>query len=113
MAPKLTAQQLLAQLKQAQEDTAAFKDLWQELLPPDLPLPPDFEIKNAVLKLHLADLLQGIQTYVIKIGAEKSTPTSQNAMKYICAAAWNIKEQENPDKTFHPTPRRQRNAKQV
>lgn len=107
---KLSAKELLAQLKQVREDTAVFKEMWQELLPPDLSLPPDYEIKSAVLKLQLEDLLRGIQMYVVKISEEKAHITTKDALRYICATAWGIKEKENPDQEFRPTPRRQRNA---
>jgi hypothetical protein len=107
---KPTAQQLLAQLKQTQEDAEAFKDLWRDYFPPELSLPPDFEIRNAVRRLALSDLIEGMQSYLVVISKGNANSTSQKAMKYICGAAWAIKEKENPDQGFQPTARRIRNA---
>jgi len=78
--------------------------------PLNFPCPPDYEIKNAVRRLALSDLLAGMQTCLVIISNEDAKPTSQKAMKCICGAAWGIKEKENPDQAFHPTDRRQRNA---
>ena len=107
---KLTAQQLIAQLKRTQEDALTFKELWLGYYPPELTLPPDHEIKNAVRRLSLADLATGIESYVAKLSEKTHPPTSESAMKYVCATAWKILEKENPDQEFHPTARRQRNA---
>jgi 5,10-methylene-tetrahydrofolate dehydrogenase/methenyl tetrahydrofolate cyclohydrolase len=113
---KLTGQQLLAVLAQVNKDTLDFKELWQGYLG-DIPLPADHEIKNAVRRLHLQDLLDGIQSYATKLSQAEDEgrevnrpPTAKNVMSYICGAAWNITEKENPDKEFHPTDRRIRNA---
>jgi hypothetical protein len=111
MVPKLTAQQLLERSKQIKADAEVFKNLWLESFPPDLSLPPDWEIKNAVRRLELEDLEEGIKSYlVILSNGEEANPTPKGALSYICATAHNIKEKENPDQTFHPTARRQRNA---
>jgi hypothetical protein len=110
MAPKLTAQQLLERVQQVKADAETLKELWRESFPPDLPLPPDWEIKNAVRRLALADLLEGIYSYTVRISKGESNPTSQKALSYICSTGWNIKEKENPDQEFHPTARRVRNA---
>lgn len=110
MAPKLTASQLIAQMKQTQEDTAVFKAYWEDSLPHGLPLPPDHEIKNAVRRLDLADLATGIQAYLVIIAKGKAEVSSRKALDYICGTAWKIREQENPDQKFHPTARRIRNA---
>jgi hypothetical protein len=114
MVPKLTALQLLARLEQVTKDAAVFKTIWQGYLS-DIPLPPDYEIKNAVRRLVLQDLTDGIESYAAKIsqieGKEVQRPPSpKNAMNYICGTAWKILESENPDQEFHPTPRRKRNA---
>lgn len=113
MAPKLTAQQLLERIQQIKADAITFKTLWQESFPPDLQLPPDWEIHNAVRRLPLADMLDGIHSYLVHISNEDTEPTSRNALRYICATAHNIKERENPDQEFHPTARRMRNAEKV
>jgi hypothetical protein len=114
MAPKLTAADVYARIKQTQEDTDAFKAYWQASLPADLPVPPDHEIKNAVRRLPLAYLAEGIESYVTKIGkteGKEAKPVgTKNAMNYICGAAWKMLERDNPDQEFHPTARRQRNA---
>jgi hypothetical protein len=110
MAPKLTAADLIAQMKRTQEDTLVFKAYWQDSFPPDLPLPPDHEIKNAVRRLALGDLATGIQAYLVVIAKEKAAPTTRKAMDYVCGTAWKITEKENPDQEFHPTARRQRNT---
>jgi hypothetical protein len=107
---KPTAQQLLERIQQINADAETLKELWLESFPPGLPLPPDWEIKNAVRRLALADLLEGIYSYTVRISKGESNPTSQKAMKYICGAAWTITEKENPDQEFHPTARRTRNA---
>jgi hypothetical protein len=109
---KLTAQELLAQLEQANKDAEVFKALWQGSFPPDLPLPPDWEIKNAVRRLSLADLTEGIQSYLVKLSQGNANPTPKKALNYICGTAWTIKEKENPDQEFRPTTRRTRNAQQ-
>jgi hypothetical protein len=114
MAPKLTAQQLLARLEQVNKDAEVFKTIWQGFLS-DIPVPPNHEIKVAVRRLALEDLTDGIESYAAKIsqinGKEvKRLPTTKNAMNYICGTAWKIVEQESPDRRFHPTARRQRNA---
>src|SRR5580692_2413874 len=101
MAPKLTAQQLLARLEQVNKDAEVFKTIWQGFLS-DVPLPPDSEIKVAVRRLALEDLTDGIESYAAKIsraeGEEaKRPPTAKNAMNYVCGTAWKIVEQENPD----------------
>jgi hypothetical protein len=111
MAPKLTAQQLLDQLQQVNKDAEVFKTLWLEAFPPELHLPPDWEIKNAVRRLAMQDLMDGINSYLVKLSKGEVNPTSKAALTYICAAAHNIKERENPDQEFHPTARRIRNAK--
>jgi len=115
MAPKLTAQQLLERIKQIQVDADAFKAYWQTSFPPEIPLPPDYEIKNAVRRLPLDYLAEGIESYMAKLGQMegeevKRPPTAKNAMNYICGAAWKMLEHENPDQQFRPTARRQRNA---
>jgi hypothetical protein len=107
---KLTATQLLARIKQTAEDTAAFKAYWQDSFPPSIPPPLDHEIKNAVRRLSLGDLATGIESYVAKLSEKKHPPNSESAMKYVCATAWKIREQENPDTTFPQTQRRIRNA---
>jgi hypothetical protein len=111
---KLTGQQLLAVLAQVNKDTADFKELWQGYLA-DIPLPPDFEIKNAVRRLALQDLADGIQSYASQIGQterkeSKYPRNAKGAMNYICGTAWKILEKEHPDQKFQPTARRQRNA---
>jgi hypothetical protein len=111
---KLTAQQLLDRLAQTNKDAEVLKSLWQGYLP-NIPLPPDHEIKNAVRRLDLQDLTDGIQSYATQLSraeGKEYSPTSKNVLSYICGAAWGIKEKENPDQTFHPTPRRIRNAQQ-
>jgi hypothetical protein len=110
MAPKLTAQELLAQIEQTAKDADVFKALWLDSFPPNLPLPADWEIKNALRRLALADLAEGIKSYLVILSDENAKPTSKNALSYICGTAWAIKEKENPDQTFHPTARRIRNA---
>ena len=114
MVPKLTAADVHARIKQTQEDTDAFKAYWQASLPADLSMPPDHEIKNAVRRLPLSYLTEGIESYVTKIGkteGKEAKPVStKNALNYICGAAWKMLEQNNPDEKFHPTARRQRNA---
>ncbi|MFZ0780373.1 MAG: hypothetical protein WAM86_04495 [Candidatus Sulfotelmatobacter sp.] len=109
---KLTATQLLAKIKQTAEDAAAFKAYWQDSFPNDLPLPPEYEIKNAIRRLPLDYLAKGIEAYASKLGKSEShsTPNSKSALNYVCAAAWKMMEQDNPDQKFHPTARRQRNA---
>jgi hypothetical protein len=114
MAPKLTAQQLLARLEQVNKDAEVFKTLWRGYLS-SIPIPSDSEIKNAVRRLALQDLTDGIESYAAKIsraeGKEvKRPPTTKNAMNYVCGTAWKILEKENPDQNFQPTARRQRNA---
>jgi hypothetical protein len=110
MAPKLTAQQLLARLEQVNKDAEVFKTLWQGYLA-DIPLPPNHETNIAVRRLALEDLTQGIESYAAKISQiEGKAPTTKSAMNYICGTAWKILESENPDQEFHPTPRRKRNA---
>jgi hypothetical protein len=59
MASKLTAQELLARIAQTAKDAEVFTNLWRDYFPPDIPLPPDWEIKNAVRRLALADLEEG------------------------------------------------------
>ena len=110
---KLTATQLLAKIKQTAEDAAAFKAYWQDSFPNDLPLPPEYEIKNAIRRLPLDYLAKGIEAYASKLGKSESpsTPNSKNALNYVCGAAWKMMEQENPDHEFHPTARRERNAR--
>ncbi len=107
---KNTAQQLLEQTKRIKADAEVLRTLWQESFPPNLPPPADWELKNAVRRLALADLTEGIQSYLVLLSDKKTNPTPKNALNYICATAWKIKEQENPDQNFHPTARRQRNA---
>jgi hypothetical protein len=106
---KLTGQQLLERIQRTKADAEVFKSLWQESFPPELSLPADWEIKNAVRRLDLADLEEGMKSYLVRI-SEGTNPTTKGAMSYICGAAWGIKEKENPDQKFHPTARRQRNA---
>jgi hypothetical protein len=57
-------------------------------------------------------LAKGIEAYASKLGKSEShsTPNSKSALNYVCAAAWKMMEQDNPDQKFHPTARRQRNA---
>jgi len=115
MATKLTAADVYARIKQTQEDTNAFKAYWLDSLPSDVSLPPDHEIKNAVRRLPLDYLAEGIESYMAKLGQMegeevKRPPTAKNAMNYICGAAWKMLEHENPDQQFRPTARRQRNA---
>jgi hypothetical protein len=114
MATKLTPADLLARIEQTSKDTEVFKNLWQDYFPPDLPFPPDWEIKNAVRRLALADLEEGMKSYLVILsdGSSKPNPTPKNVLNYICGAAWGIREKENPDQAFHPTARRIRNAKQ-
>jgi hypothetical protein len=107
MVPKLTAQQLLERIKQIKIDASAFKDYWQLSLP-DLPLPPDYEINNAVRRLALDYLAEGIESYVAKLG--QGNASTKAAMNYVCGAAWKMLERDNPSQEFHPTARRQRNA---
>jgi hypothetical protein len=114
MAAKLTGQQLLAILAQVNKDAEVFKSLWQGYLL-NIPLPADHEIKNAVRRLALPDLADGIVSYQSKLsqleGKETSRPpTTKNAMNYVCGTAWTILEKENPDQKFQPTARRQRKA---
>jgi hypothetical protein len=111
MAPKLTAQQLLDQLQQVNKDAEVFKTLWLEAFPPELHLPPDWEIKNAVRRLVMQDLMDGINSYLVKLSKGNVNPTPKKALNYICGTAWKIVERENPDHEFHSTARRQRNAK--
>ena len=106
---KLTAAQLLEQINRIKADAEVLKTLWQESFPPNLPPPPDWELKNAVRRLALADLTEGIQSYLVVLSGGKATPTSKKALSYICATAWKIVEQENPNQEFRPTARRQRN----
>jgi hypothetical protein len=106
---KPTGQQLLAQLNNVKEDAETFKELWQGYL--DIPLPPDFEIRNAVRRLNMADLVEGMQSFATAINRGESDPTTKRAMNYICGTAWKIAEQENPEQQFQPTARRQRNAR--
>jgi hypothetical protein len=111
---KLTAQELLARLEQANKDAEVFKTLWRGFLS-DIAFPPDFEIKVAVRRLPLEDLSDGIESYATKLGQiegkeVKRTPTTKNAMNYVCGTAWKIVEKENPAQKFHPTARRIRNA---
>ena len=113
MAPKLTAQQLLERIKQIKADAEVFKNLWQESFPPELALPPDWEIKNAVRRLALADLEEGINSYLVILSNGKANPTPKDVLSYICGTAWGIREKENPDQEFHPTARRQRNAEKA
>jgi hypothetical protein len=114
MAQKLTTAELLAKIQQTATDAATFKALWQDYFPPDLSLPPDYEIKNAVRRLVMADLVEGMTSYASKLAQEgkdvKRAPSTKNAMNYICGTAWKIVEKENPSQKFHPTARRQRNA---
>jgi hypothetical protein len=112
MASKLTAQELLARIAQTAKDAEVFTNLWRDYFPPDIPLPPDWEIKNAVRRLALADLEEGMKSYLVILSDGKANPTPKNALNYICGAAWGIKEKENPNQTFHPTARRIRNAQQ-
>jgi hypothetical protein len=103
-----------AHAEMAEKDAEVFKTIWQGFLS-DIPLPPDFEIKVAVRRLPLEDLNEGIESYAAKIsqieGKEvKRTPTTKNAMNYVCGTAWKIVETENPNQKFHATARRQRNA---
>lgn len=107
MAPKLTAQQLLERIQQIKIDVSAFKDYWQLSLP-DLPFPPDYEINNAVRRLALDYLAEGIESYVAKLG--QGNASTKAAMNYVCGAAWKMLERDNPSQEFHPTARRQRNA---
>jgi hypothetical protein len=58
----------------------------------------------------LADLAEGIQSYLVILSGGNAKPTPKKALNYICGTAWGIKEQENPDQEFHPTARRIRNA---
>jgi hypothetical protein len=113
MATKLTAQQLLERIKQIKADAEVFKSLWRESFPPELSLPPDWEIKNAVRRLALADLEEGIHSYLVILSSGKSNPTPKDELNYICGTAWGIREKENPDQTFHSTARRQRNAEKA
>ena len=89
---KLTATQLLAKIKQTAEDAAAFKAYWQDSFPNDLPLPPEYEIKNAIRRLPLDYLAKGIEAYASKLGKSEShsTPNSKSALNYVCAAAWKM-----------------------
>lgn len=112
MASKLTAQELLVRIAQTAKDAEVFKSLWQDAFPPELELPPDWEIKNAVRRLALADLEEGMKSYLVILSDGKVNPTPKKALNYICGAAWGIREKENPDQAFHPTARRIRNAKQ-
>jgi hypothetical protein len=107
---KPTAQQLLERIQRTKADAEVFKSLWQESFPPELSLPADWEIKNAVRRLDLADLEEGMKSYLVILSERKATPTTTGALKYICATAWAIREKENPDQEFRPTARRQRNA---
>jgi hypothetical protein len=107
---KLTAQQLLERIQRINGDAEVLKKLWQEFFPPELSLPADWEIKNAVRRLDLADLEEGIKSYLVILSERKNTPTTMGALKYICATAWAIREKENPNQEFRPTARRQRNA---
>jgi hypothetical protein len=108
---KPSAQQLLAGLEQDKQNAEDLKTLWQESFPPELLPPPDWELRNAVRRLALSDLMEGIQSYLVKLSKEEFHSTTAGALRYICGTAWKIKEQENPDQEFHPTARRQRNAK--
>jgi|HubBroStandDraft_2_1064218.scaffolds.fasta_scaffold299232_2 hypothetical protein len=110
MAPKLTGQQLLAILAQVNKDAEDLRALWIGSFPPDLLPPQDWELKNAVRRLPLEDLAEGIKSYLVILSERKATPTTMGALKYICATAWAIREKENPDHEFRPTARRQRNA---
>jgi hypothetical protein len=104
-------EQLLARLETNKQDAEVFKTLWLESFPPDLLVPPDWELKNAVRRLSLSDLAEGIQSYLVKLSkGDKAQPSTQGALKYICATAHTIKEQENPDQEYHPTARRVRVA---
>lgn len=107
---KPTAQQLLERIQRIKADAEVLKNLWQESFPPELSLPPDWEIKNAVRRLSLSDLAEGIQSYLVILSNGKKELNSKAALNYICGTAWKIVEKENPDQKFHPTARRQRNA---
>jgi len=66
----------------------------------------------------LQDLTDGLQSYATELskseGKErKYSPTAKNVLRYICGTAWTIKEKENPDQTFQPTERRQRNSEKA
>ena len=102
--------QLLAQLKQTQEYAEVFKSLWQDHFPPDLVLPADWEIKNAVRRLTLADLEEGMKSYLVILSNSKASPTPKGVLSYLCGTAHNIREKENPNQKLPPTPRRLRNA---
>jgi hypothetical protein len=107
---KLTPQQILENRKRIQADALILKELWQDSFPPELPPPPDWELKNAVRRLAIADLEEGIQSYLVILSKGEGEPSTKNALNYICGTAWGITEKDNPDTTFHPTARRQRKA---
>jgi|HubBroStandDraft_2_1064218.scaffolds.fasta_scaffold210567_1 hypothetical protein len=110
---KLTGKELLAALAQINKHAEDFKNLWQGYLS-TIPLPPETEIKNAVRRLALQDLVDGMESYAVVIAkAENMELTSKDAMNYICGTAWRILEKENPDQKFHPTARRQRIAQET
>jgi hypothetical protein len=108
---KATAQQLLAGLEQDKQNAEDLKTLWLEAFPPELLPPPDWELRSAVRRLALSDLMEGIQSYLVKLSKREVKSTTDGALRYICGTAWKIKEKENPDQEFHPTARRTRNAK--
>jgi hypothetical protein len=107
---KQTGQQLLAQLAQVTADAETLKELWIGSFPPDLLPPPDWELKNALRRLAMEDLMEGIKSYLVILSKDKAQPSTQAALKYICGTAHNIKEQENPDQDYYPTERRKRVA---
>jgi hypothetical protein len=103
----LTAADLLARIAQQDVDADALKDFWVSVL--DCPPPSIFELRNAVRRLPLDNLVVGIESYIAK-QEEGSQPQTMSAWKYACAAAWNIKDKDNPDENRPQTPRRIRNA---
>jgi hypothetical protein len=110
---KLTGQQLLERINQIKADAATLKSLWLASFPPDLPPPLDWELNNAVRRLALADLEEGIHSYLVHLSQGDVKPTPKKALSYICGTAWHIMEKEHPEQEFHPTARRIRNAKKV
>jgi hypothetical protein len=105
----IKAADLLARIKQTEEDARALRAYWESSLP--VAPPPDFELKTLVRKFPLEDLATGIEAYAAKLTKKPDAPaTTENALRYVAGTAWTIEERDNPQERFQ-TERRKRNAK--
>lgn len=110
--------ELLASLRQNKEDGAALRECWETYLTADPP--SDFELRKIARQFPLDYLIAGMEAYAAETskkeelrakGLEPRHPaTTANALSYICAVAWNLRDKESPGEERPATARRERNA---